>query len=212
VIKNAVGFYWTLPVPWAGFTRLPDNIDDAAKASRTIRYQRSLITEFARQQGLKLVHEAAFLEIDPDRGSRLIEAALDKAAAICVKNAAQLLFVDFSAVQGWRSHGPMLGWLEERQVDHSMPIEASPVMMDGKLFDPHEHFSNWRVLQREWIDGKEERASQALARALELKAEGVSNPSIAAQLNAEGIPSVTGKPWSSDGLRKFLKACAQGGR
>ena len=37
--RNAVGFYWTLPVPWAGFTDLPKDIDAAVKASRTIRYQ-----------------------------------------------------------------------------------------------------------------------------------------------------------------------------
>ena len=36
-MRNAVGFYWTLPVPWAGFVELPEDIDAAAKASRTIR-------------------------------------------------------------------------------------------------------------------------------------------------------------------------------
>ena len=41
--RNAVGFYWTLPVPWAGFTALPEKIEDAAKVSRTIRYQMQLI-------------------------------------------------------------------------------------------------------------------------------------------------------------------------
>ena len=37
--RNAVGFYWTLPVPWAGFTHLPDAVEAAAKASQTIRSQ-----------------------------------------------------------------------------------------------------------------------------------------------------------------------------
>ena len=45
--QNAVGFYWTLPVPWAGFTSLPKAVDDAAKLSRTIRYQRDLIRRYA---------------------------------------------------------------------------------------------------------------------------------------------------------------------
>ena len=40
---RAVGFYWTLPVPWAGFTDLPTDVDEAAAQSRTIRYQRDLI-------------------------------------------------------------------------------------------------------------------------------------------------------------------------
>jgi hypothetical protein len=30
--RNAVGFYWTLPVPWAGFTSLLREIDEAAKS------------------------------------------------------------------------------------------------------------------------------------------------------------------------------------
>lgn len=36
---NYIGFYWTLPVNWAGFTTLPSDADAAAKVSCTIRYQ-----------------------------------------------------------------------------------------------------------------------------------------------------------------------------
>jgi hypothetical protein len=32
-----VGFYWTLPMPKVGFTRLPEDAGAAAEASRTIR-------------------------------------------------------------------------------------------------------------------------------------------------------------------------------
>ena len=68
-MRNAVGFYWTLPVPWAGFTKLPKDIEEAAKASRTIRYQCELIRRYARDNGYRLVDEKVFLEIEPDRGS-----------------------------------------------------------------------------------------------------------------------------------------------
>lgn len=192
-------------MPWAGFTVLPRDIELAGVASRTIRYQRTLITDFVREQRLELVHEAAFLEIDPDRGSELIKEPLEKAATICKQLGAQLLFVDFSAIQGWRTHAPMLAWLESMDVDCALPIEASAVMMDGELFDPHEHFSEWRSRQREWIDSKDERSAKARARARELLAEGMKNPAIAEQLNVEGIRSVTGKLWSADALRKFLR-------
>ena len=28
--EAAVGFYWTMPVPWAGFTDVPKHVDAAA--------------------------------------------------------------------------------------------------------------------------------------------------------------------------------------
>ena len=69
MVRNAVGFYWTLPVPWTGFTSLPSDIDEAAKVSRTIRYQRNTIRRYAKVEGYRLIHEEVFLEIKPDRGS-----------------------------------------------------------------------------------------------------------------------------------------------
>lgn len=201
--KNAVGFYWTLPVPWAGFAKLPDGIEEAAKASRTIRYQRALIHEFAERNGLNLVHEAAFLEIDPDRGSEFIHDALDKAAAKCRLHSASLLFVDFAGVQGWRSHEPMLEWLRRSNIV-AEPIEASPIGLDGQDFDPHEHFANWRHNQREWTMNKGKRAEAAIGRILELRSLGLKNPAIAEALNAERVLSLSGKAWSADGVRKFV--------
>ncbi|GAB4480247.1 MAG: hypothetical protein OHK0018_11700 [Erythrobacter tepidarius] len=106
--RKAVGFYWTLPVPWAGFAKLPEDIERAGQASRTIRYQRALIHRYAAEHDLEIVHEAAFLEVEPDRASVFIEGALEKAAAKCRQYRAMLLFVDFSGAHGWRSHAPML--------------------------------------------------------------------------------------------------------
>ncbi len=79
-MRNAVGFYWTLPVPWAGFTELPTDIDAAAGASRTIGYQRALIRRHAKAEKLNLIREEVFLEIEPDRGSRSIHAPLNRLA------------------------------------------------------------------------------------------------------------------------------------
>lgn len=203
--RNAVGFYWTLPVPWAGFDALPDDIELAAEISRTIRYQRTLIQRFAAREGYDVAHEAAFLEVEPDRGSEYIQGALEKAAAKCREHGAILLFVDFSGAQGWRSHTPMLHWLEQVDVE-ALPVEAAELEMDGELFDPHLHFAEWRRRQRDWIEGRGERRIKAGSRTAELQQEGLSYAAIAIRLNEEGVRSLSGRPWSSEGVRKFLKA------
>ena len=202
--RKAVGFYWTLPVPWAAFAKLPEDIERAAQASRTIRYQRALIQRFAAEEHFEIVHEAAFLEVEPDRGSEFIKGALDKAAAKCRQFGAILLFVDFSGAQGWRSHAPMLDWLRAADIE-TLPIEATDEMMDGHIFDPHQHFAQWRHRQREWVQDKGERRARALRRAGELQDEGLSHAAIAMRLNDEGVRSLSGKPWSGEGVRKFLK-------
>ncbi len=38
-----LGLYWTLPVPWAGFTSLPKDAKAAAAQSRTIAYPRERV-------------------------------------------------------------------------------------------------------------------------------------------------------------------------
>jgi len=195
---NAVGFYWTLPVPWAGFTELPTDVDEAAAQSRTIRYQRDLIRRYVSDHAMDLIHEAVFLEIEPDRGTRKVEA-------LCRAQVATLLIVDFSEVQGWRSHAPLQDWAQSSGVD-VRSIYPDEIMMDGKTFDPHEHFSEWRQRQRDWTDSKPARAAACRAEALAMRAEGASYAAIARALNEGGMPNLTGKPWTGDNLRKFLTA------
>ena len=49
---NAVGFYWTLPVPWVGFTSALEAADGRRQArSCTIRYQRDSDTASTRRCG-----------------------------------------------------------------------------------------------------------------------------------------------------------------
>lgn len=202
--RKAVGFYWTLPVPWAGFTRLPAGIDEAAKASRTIRYQRSLIHDYAQRMGMDIVHEEAFLEIAPDRGSNQIVNPLDKAARFCRQHGACLLYVDFTGVQQWRGHDAMKAWLAKADLPDDQVIEAAPIVIDGELFDPHAHFSEWREAQWAWSSSKHERADKARARAQALQAAGMKYPTMARVLNEEGLRSLSGKPWTADNLRKLL--------
>ena len=202
-MKNAVGFYWTLPVPWAGFTRLPADIEDAAAASKTIGYQRAAIREYAQKAGYRIVHEEIFLEIEPDRGSDLILGPLAKVERICRRNNATLLFVEFADFQGWRSHNPMHEWSCLTMINVE-PVSAVPLRVEGRIFDPYAHFRGWRRTQREWTEEKSQRSSHARNRAHVLKSSGLNSREIAQRLNDEGLRSLSGKPWSGESLRKFL--------
>lgn len=202
-MQKAIGFYWTLPVPWAGFTTLSANVDEAARQSRTIRYQRALIRRHAKENRMDLVHEAVFLEISPDRGSAAVKEALQAIAALVEANEATVLVVDFAAVQNWRSHRP----LRDEAGDFGLTLEMvypDEITIDGKPFDPALHFEDWRQRQADWRAGKSARLSTALARATELRCAGASLAKTAATLNAEGLQSPTGKPWIADNLRKAM--------
>ena len=92
-----IGFYWTLPVNWAGFRRLPQNIDDAAATSRTIRYQRELIRRYVAEDKGTLLDEIAFIDVQPDRATDMIEAELRTKAAVYAGEAT-LLYVRFEEI------------------------------------------------------------------------------------------------------------------
>ena len=201
---HAVGFYWTLPAPWAGFTRLPDGIEAAARSSLTIRYQCERIRRYAKEEGYLLIAEEVFLEIEPDRGSEYILPALDKVAEVCRAHDARLLIVDFSAVSRWRDHSVLNAWWTARhvRVETLFPDE---ILIDGQIFDPGLHFSDWRRRTDEWREGKAERIRRALSDILPLRQSGQTFAEIARTLNERGVPTATGRSWSADSVRKMLK-------
>ena len=201
--QKAIGFYWTLPVPWAGFVKLPGSVDDAAKASHTIAYQRAAVRRYARENGLDLIREVAFLETQPDRGTKYISGPLRQIAPTCHALDAVVLYVDFKVLDGWRKNEALHAEAAKLglRLDPVCP-DAMPV--DGKWFDPAGHFSSWREQQHRWIADKPARAAAARARALELRAAGPKNPEIARRLNAERLRSRTGADWTADSVRKFL--------
>ncbi len=205
--RKAVGFYWTLPVPWAGFTALPENIEDAAKASRTIRYQMELVRSYAVENKLTLIREEAFLEVEPDRGTRYVLAVLKKLEAFCREHNAILLYVEFSQAQGWRSHGPMAEWCRKAGLE-AIPIWPTEVMIDGKSFEPDRHFHEWRERQREWTEGKVERLRLALSRIGQLRTQKLPYAKIATTLNQEQLRSATGRPWTGEMVRKLQAGSA----
>lgn len=203
VRKAAVGFYWTLPVPWAGFESLPRDVDAAADASLTIAYQREVTRRYAKDNDHHLIHEEVFLEINPDRGSSLIDEPLMRMQKLCEDRNATLLLVDFEAVGQWRRHKRIDGWIEHTSVD-CVRIYPEETRISGDRFDPFRHFADWRQRQEEWSDTKSDRRDRALSRALELRADLHPYPWIAATLNNEGILSPTGRTWTGDNVRKLI--------
>lgn len=210
VLRKAVGFYWTLPVPHVGFHTLPKNVDEARELSLTIRYQCELVRRWAKEEGFELIHEEAYIELEPDRGSdMMIEGPLTELVALCRKTGASIAYVDFSKEQGWRSHKLMERWLERHSGGASaidlQPIWPNETMINGTEFNPVDHFQMWRKRQEQWSAEKVLRAAAARVRATELRARDFSWPSAAKALNEEGISTLTGRDWTGDSLRKFLR-------
>lgn len=203
-MRNAVGFYWTLPVPWADFDRLPEDTDGAAKASRTIRYQRELIRRHAKEQKYRLAEEKVFLELAPDRGSEHVLDALRPVAVICRELDAVLLLVDFSAVRGgavmvhYRNGADNLRFTPSlytrtrfpSMVRHSIPTATSLNGADFRM--------NGQTAKRIAL-----RMRRMSLESCELKKK--TYKSIAESLNNACIRSATGKDWTSDNVRALLK-------
>lgn len=204
-MHKAVGFYWTLPVPYLGFTRLDPDIDKAATQSKTIAYQRALIRQHAKARDLTLIAERVYMEVDPDRGGVEVTGDLERLAKLCRAEGATLLYVAFHELGGWRAHEQLAHWLRERRDIESEPVTPEPVLLNGRSFDPRRHFRDWQKKHQDWTAGKAARVAAACERIAALAATGTAPGEIVAALNADAIPTPTGKPWSADNLRKFRK-------
>jgi hypothetical protein len=195
-------FYWTFPVPWVGFTSLPGDLDEAAAASRTIRYSRQKARAHVAHQGGTMAPEGevAIIELAPDRGSPEIgdafRALLDKAATC----GAKVVIVDFSGHNGWRGHQ----YLNQHYDDPCCEVVRAAyedVHLTG--INPYDHFEKWRDRTREKIAAKPDHRAAVLDALAEI--DGVSFPARAVALNALGLRTHGGKLWTGDNLRKFLQ-------
>lgn len=201
--RCAVAFCWTLPLPRHGFFALPAGVDAAAKVSRTIRYQQAVIGNYAKAEGYTLIHEEAFMEQAPDRGTDLILGPLTKLEQLCRKQDGVLLYVDFWSHHGWRSHGVLRDWLSQTGI-RTEQVPPEPCLIDGTLFRPEDHFTFWRADQQAWTADKAARAAACYREACTLRADGLSYAAVARHLNDTGQLNLTGKSWTADNLRKFV--------
>ena len=202
-MQKYLGFYWTLPVPWTGFNDLPEDADEAAEKSRTIRYQQDRIRKWVAGQKAVLVGEMTFMETAPDRGGETILPEVKKLLGRCGEENARLVVVDFSTAFGWRSHHALWSLFDDTP-ELVEQLDAVQIAVRGKVFDPFAHFRQWQEANAEWSEGKASRKATAAHRIGELAAMGLKNREIAEALNAECISTVTGgKPWTKDSVRKL---------
>ncbi len=198
--KKAIGFYWTLPVTWRDVP-VPDvsDIEKAAQRSKTLAWQREAVQRWARENGYEIIKEQAYLELQPDRVLPYVEDELKGLAELARETDASILFVDFSQEIGWRQHILLRNLAGSEEPFEAVALHAS----EAERFA--QHFSGWRQDYKDWLETRGERITQARKRADELQGQGKKYPEIAHCLNEEGIKTKTGRPWTGDNLRKFLK-------
>jgi hypothetical protein len=209
--RTFVGFAWTYALPAYGFTTLPRDPEAAAKASRTIAYQRARIRAHVAECKGSLLAEAVYLE-PGDRPSDAIVPDLVALLQVAEKHDAQLLFVDFAAESGWRQNSYIVRQIAEAPVS-SLGLSPDPMPLEGLgLFDPIGHFKAVRALLA-GPDGPGREADRARVLAERVAAtleaagvDGAANPTQgAAALNQAGLATVRNRPWTADTLRRFLK-------
>ena len=84
-MNRYVGFYWTFPVRWRGFVALSQNAEIAARQSKTVAYQRAIVTRYVASEKGELAGEVVALESSPDRGTETIAGEFAKARALCLE-------------------------------------------------------------------------------------------------------------------------------
>lgn len=196
-----LGFYWTLPVNWAGFRRLPANVADAAAASRTIRYQRECVRRYVADNRGTLLDEIAFIDVQPDRATDLVEGELRQKAAAYAKRAT-LLYVRFHETHHWRRNMYLLHSAEELGLE-VLPLPPDPIRIDGNVFDPIQHFEQWREEDARTRTRLKLEAHRELRLALAAVPEGNGRwHAIAQRLNDTGVLTSGGTHWTTENVRK----------
>jgi hypothetical protein len=199
-----VGFYWTLPVKWADFRRLPSDVEGAAAASQTIRYQRERVRQWAREEAVSLVGEIAFMDVRTDRATEEVRDTLVKARRLCAERQAVLAYVRFEERNMWRSNPHLRQHAEELGLE-LVGLSPDPLTLDGRRFDPVAHFKRWRIADKEQMGDLRREAYQGLEQALSIVPEGSGRwETIAQRLNSKGVRSLKGSTWTPENVRKVV--------
>ncbi|MCE4224926.1 hypothetical protein HCU64_14280 [Methylobacterium sp. C25] len=203
-----VGFYWSLPVPRRPVRTWPRDVEAAARLSRTIRYQLTLVRRYVTEQRGRLLDEAAFLELAVDRGTDAVAEALARPLALCAAEAATLVYVDFSLVHHWRPHGVMQEILDDAVENRGIRVQdlrpdPTPIEGMGSDFDPVKHFRRWQRRQSSEARATRARAKEEVTDVVSRLPEGAGRWSAAAdELNKRGVATMTGRRWTAEGVRK----------
>lgn len=198
-----VGFYWTLPVNWAGFRDLPPGIEAAALASRTIRYQRERVRRHLRDNGGQLVDEIAFMDVRPDRATETVRDVLQRKASGHAHAGVTLVTVAFEQAAHWRPNH----FLEDAAQTLGLVLlrlPPDPVTIDNKVFDPARHFSAWRRQDESAMTRLKMTAREAISVAMADVSNGAGGwRQIADRLNDGGVKTIRGHAWTAENARKL---------
>ena len=201
-----VGFYWTFPVNWNGFRSLPIDVKSAAAASRTIRYQMERARRYVGENDGRLVEEIVFMDARPDRATEFVREPLDRARRSCVAHRGILLYVEFDRDKFWRHNLPLRNCLRDWGESRAVPLPPDPLIIDGKLFNPGEHFQEWRDRDREAMANLDRRARDGLVAAVsEIPEKRGRYRQIADVLNEREIRTFNGGRWTPENVRKALR-------
>lgn len=219
-----IGFYWTLPVPTHGFRHLPGNAEEAAKRSRTIPYQRDIVRRWVEEENgiIENGDEVVFLELDPDHGTEHIVPEVRKLLDRCRKEGKQILVVALWDMEdmGWRRHHRLIQLLEsaEREAEGGPPrciVLPPDRVQDRKAIDAMiTNFEYWRGIRRSFTEGKPAHESLVQQTVEDLKEKGggrASSEVLARALNAQGLSTPNGRPWTAANLRQFLRRTREAG-
>ena len=201
--RGYVGVYWTLPVNWAGFRDLPPDVDAAAAASRTIRYQRERVRGWVREQGGTLLGEVAFMDTRTDRATDAVRDVLRRTAPAYAGKDATLLAVHFHEVQYWR-HNPFLHEAAEELGLEVVGLSPDPLTIGDEVFDPARHFAAWRTEDGSAMARLRLEAHVGLQGALTEVPDGNGRwQAVAGLLNGRGIRTIRGGNWTAENVRKL---------
>lgn len=198
-----VGVYWTLPVNWAGFRALPLDVDAAAAASRTIRYQRERVRGWVRGHGGTLLGEVAFMDTRTDRATDAVRDVLRRAVLAYAGQGATLVAVQFHEVHHWR-HNPFLHEAAEELGLEVIGLSPDPLTIGGEVFDPARHFAAWRAEDGSAMARLRLDAHQGLQAALAEVPDGNGRwQAIAGLLNGRGVRTIRCGRWTAENVRKL---------
>lgn len=201
-----VGLYWTLPVTWAGFTTLDRDgldVDAAAMASRTIRYQREVIRRWVAEEKGELIGEVAFMDTRTDRATEAVRDVLERRVPTEARRGASLVAVEFSNDHNWRPN-PFL-WRAARTLGMRLErLPPDPILIGGKLFHPARHFAEWRKRDRSVMTRLRLEAYAGLRTSLSEVPDGEGRwRQVADALNGRGTRTVRGGTWTAENVRKL---------
>ncbi len=203
--RRYVGLYWTLPVNWADFRDLPaDDIDAAAAASKTIRYQRECVRRHVREEGGELVAEIAFMETRTDRATDAVREVLRRKGP-AHQTGITLLAVAFEENGGWRPN-PLMQTAADELGLRLIRLSPDPITIDDEVFDPARHFARWRDQDIRAMEQLRLAAQDGMQAALAQVPNGAGRwARIATLLNGLGIKTVRGGRWTPENVRKFVQ-------